>query len=202
MPISSQSNTVRGPFQIIGNSDLSACLGFLVKAVESNPAGTAWADLPSSQSDICIGVIVDADGEGDEQQVQPLTPDQEIRIFAHGTGAAGAVVVLAGTGQFGKVITLPAGAGHYFSPGVAMDDWVDGQLLRIRPLPRLVSVKAAQTQTGLTDSTGGTPSTTLAAITAGASYAQADLVAVKNAISSLAVELADIKTDVANLIGE
>jgi hypothetical protein len=38
----------------------------------------------------------------------------------------------------------------------------------------------------LTDSTGGTVSTTLAAITAGASYAQADLTAIKNAIASLA----------------
>lgn len=41
----------------------------------------------------------------------------------------------------------------------------------------------------LTDSTGGTVSTTLAAITAGASYAQADMVAVKNAIASLAAQI-------------
>jgi hypothetical protein len=40
----------------------------------------------------------------------------------------------------------------------------------------------------ITDSTGGTPSTTLAAITAGASYAQADMVAVKNALASLAAQ--------------
>lgn len=45
----------------------------------------------------------------------------------------------------------------------------------------------------LTDSTGGTPATTLAAITAGAGYAQADMVAVKNAISQLAVSHAAIK---------
>lgn len=38
----------------------------------------------------------------------------------------------------------------------------------------------------LTDSTGGTVSTTLAAIAAGAAYSQADMVAVKNAIASLA----------------
>jgi hypothetical protein len=38
----------------------------------------------------------------------------------------------------------------------------------------------------LTDNTGGTASVTLAAITAGAAYAQADMVAVKNAIASLA----------------
>jgi hypothetical protein len=45
---------------------------------------------------------------------------------------------------------------------------------------------AAAGQAALTDSTGGTASTTLAAITAGAAYAQADLTAIKNAIASLA----------------
>ena len=55
-----------------------------------------------------------------------------------------------------------------------------------------------QTQTTLTDSTGGTASTTLAAITAGSTYAQADATATKDAIASLAAELALIKTDMAN----
>lgn len=41
-------------------------------------------------------------------------------------------------------------------------------------------------EVALTDSTGGTPSTTLAAIAAGAGYTQADMVAVKNALASLA----------------
>jgi len=58
----------------------------------------------------------------------------------------------------------------------------------------------SQTQTSLTDSTGGTPTTTLAAITAGASYAQADMTATKNAIASLAAELALVKTDHANAL--
>lgn len=48
--------------------------------------------------------------------------------------------------------------------------------------------------TPLTDSTGGTPSGTLAAITAGGTYAQADMVAVKNAIASLNAQLAAIIT--------
>jgi hypothetical protein len=55
-----------------------------------------------------------------------------------------------------------------------------------------------QTQTALTDSTGGTASTTLAEIAAGVSYDQADMTAAKNAIASLAAELALIKTDMAN----
>ncbi len=55
----------------------------------------------------------------------------------------------------------------------------------------------SQTQTTLTDSTGGTPSTTLAAITAGTLYAQADMTAAKDAIASLAAELAFVAADVA-----
>lgn len=45
---------------------------------------------------------------------------------------------------------------------------------------------ASANQAAITDSTGGTASGTLAAITAGVSYAQADMTAVKNALASLA----------------
>ena len=41
----------------------------------------------------------------------------------------------------------------------------------------------------LTDSSGGTASNTIAAITAGASYAQADLTAIKNALASLSAKV-------------
>jgi len=62
---------------------------------------------------------------------------------------------------------------------------------------------AAQTQAVLTNSTGGTASTTLAAIVAPASNAAtsltADMTAVKNALASIATELANIRTDVTNI---
>jgi hypothetical protein len=69
----------------------------------------------------------------------------------------------------------------------------------VQPAAAGQAAAAAQTQDSLTDSTGGTASTTLAAITAGAAYAQADLTAIKNAIASLASQLAKIRTDVANI---
>lgn len=46
----------------------------------------------------------------------------------------------------------------------------------------------------LTDNSGGTASGTLAAITAGASYAQADAVAIKNAVASNAAKINAILT--------
>lgn len=44
----------------------------------------------------------------------------------------------------------------------------------------------------ITDNTGGTVSTTLAAIAAGATYAQSDIVAIKDALASIAAILNEI----------
>ena len=57
-----------------------------------------------------------------------------------------------------------------------------------------------QLQGTLTDSSGGTAGTTLAAVTAGATYAQADIVALKNSVSSLAAQLNKAQTDMANVL--
>lgn len=54
---------------------------------------------------------------------------------------------------------------------------------------------AARTAAALTNNTGGTVSTTLAAITAGAAYTQADMLAVKNALASLADQVNKQRTD-------
>lgn len=53
-------------------------------------------------------------------------------------------------------------------------------------------ITAAGTQasaiTAITDNTGGSASSTLAAITAGGAYAQADLTAIKNGLASIAAK--------------
>lgn len=59
-------------------------------------------------------------------------------------------------------------------------------------IPKIAALDA------LTDSTGGTASNTLAAITAGASYAQADITAIKNALASLAAKQAQMQTLLVN----
>jgi hypothetical protein len=46
----------------------------------------------------------------------------------------------------------------------------------------------------ITDSTGGTGAATFAAITAGGAYAQADIVAIKNALAFIAAELNEIRS--------
>jgi hypothetical protein len=73
----------------------------------------------------------------------------------------------------------------------------------VQPAAAGQAAVAAQSQTDVTDSTGGSVSTTLAAITAPAANATtsltADMTAVKNALASIAAQLALIKTDVANV---
>ena len=73
----------------------------------------------------------------------------------------------------------------------------------VQPASANQAAAAAQTQDAVTDSTGGSATTTLAAITAPAANATSsltnDMVAVKNALASIAAQLAKIKTDVANI---
>jgi hypothetical protein len=73
----------------------------------------------------------------------------------------------------------------------------------VQPAAAGQAAAAAQTQDAVTDSTGGSVSTTLAAITAPAADATtsltADMTAVKNALASIAAQLAKIRTDVANI---
>ena len=57
-----------------------------------------------------------------------------------------------------------------------------------------------QTQGTLTDDSGGTAGATLAAVTAGATYAQADIVALKNAVASLAAQVNKGQADVGNIL--
>ena len=73
--------------------------------------------------------------------------------------------------------------------------WVIGGELQFAAGSKITNAGTqASAITALTDSTGGTASGTLAAIAAGASYAQADLVAIKNALASIAAQNAAIIT--------
>lgn len=65
----------------------------------------------------------------------------------------------------------------------------------VNPVTQPTSVN----QVAITDSSGGTPSNTIAAITAGAAYAQADLIALKNAVASLATKFNQLRSDLVTL---
>lgn len=62
-----------------------------------------------------------------------------------------------------------------------------------------VARRANANQGAITDSTGGAASLTFAAIAAGGAYAQADLVAIKNALAQIALSLNEWRTVLLNL---
>lgn len=86
-------------------------------------------------------------------------------------------VVITSDGANVKLNITPAGIGFYTAAPVAQ------------------ATRAEQ----VTNNTGGTPSTTLAAITAGASYSQTDMTNVKNALASIAVQYNKLETIIHNL---
>lgn len=63
----------------------------------------------------------------------------------------------------------------------------------------LTGSSATTSLTAITDSTGGTAANTIAAITAGANYAQADMTAVKNGLASVSAKVNTILTLLRNL---
>jgi hypothetical protein len=197
-----QSNTQIGPISVIANEALTGKEGYLAVLVEDT--NVLEAKLPDTVLELALFVITEGAAAGAYAELMPLEPGKNIRMKLKGTCNPGDVLKLYtpdGTHD-GKVAAIGSTAGIYFSPGVAEEEGVDGQLLLVRPMPRLVSVNsahvadpasaAALTQDSLTDNSGGTPATTIAAI--GATYSQSE---VANAIASLAAQLAKIKVDVA-----
>lgn len=99
---------------------------------------------------------------------------------------------------FSSVAITNVGAPVYMSDGATFSLTASGNSLvghvhrYVSATQAVVAFNASQAPvavTQITDSTGGTASTTVAAITAGASYAQADMVAVKNGLASIIAQL-------------
>lgn len=198
-----QSNTRRGSISVIANEDLTGLEGHLAVLVEDT--NVLEAKLPDTVKDLALFVIEEGVAAGSYATLLPLEPGQNMRLKLEGTCNPGDVLVLHtpdGDADDGKVAAIGSEAGVYFSPGIAEEEGVDGQLVLVRPCPRIVNVSsahiadpasaAALTQDALTDSSGGTPATTIAAISE--TYDQGE---VANAIASIVAQLAKIKTDVA-----
>lgn len=95
------------------------------------------------------------------------------------------------------VITVHAGTAHGLQIGGAASDlfalW--GKTPTTQPTNANQAAMASLTVQTLVDSSGGIASTAMAAITAGASYSQADMQAAQNAIASLAAQVNKIGAD-------
>jgi hypothetical protein len=154
-----QSNIVQGSRKFNSGESLVDKEGYLVTLVDGG--SRAELLLPTSVLLLCLFLVDMGGGEDENTDAQPLVTGDERRIKAKGAGSAGAVLVLADPStpaDKGKVRTVPATEGAYFSPGVAQEDFVDGQLVLTRVLPRMHFVGSAFT--GATPAATATTQTT------------------------------------------
>jgi hypothetical protein len=151
MSIQTQSNTKPGPLSLATAADLTGKEGYLAELTSSG------ANLPNAVADIAVYLIDDAPTTTQATLI-PLSPDRNVRIKAKGTGSKGDILALADPStpaDKGKVRELPTAGGIYFSPGVAEEDFVDGQLVLVRPFPRVIGVSAAEPSVVALTSTNG-----------------------------------------------
>lgn len=136
-----QNNTKIGLLAIAGIASLVGKEGFLVEIV--NNSGQPGLQVPDAVTDLALYIVEKGAAAGEKSDVIPLEPGRNMRAVAKSTGNPGAVLVLADpstAADKGKVRTIPATPGTYFSPGIAEEAFVDGQNVKFRPMPRLVVV--------------------------------------------------------------
>lgn len=143
-----QTDIKKGLFPINAGEALTGLENRLVKLGDAGSVPEAL--LPTSQSSLALYIVERGAAHDSPCEILPLDPNSQMLVRANGTGSAGAVLVLcdptASSGaNAGKVETIPTTEGIYFSPGIAEEDWVDEQLLKFRPMPRLVQVGTAFT---------------------------------------------------------
>jgi hypothetical protein len=167
----SQTNTQPGERTFNSAVALTGLEGRLVKLADGG--SIPEVDLPGAVTDLALFIVTEGGALDEPSEVISLLCEGNRRVRLNGTVSAGVPLVLcdptASSGvNAGKVETLPATAGRYFSPGVAEEDGVDEQLVRFRPMPRIITVAAAFT--------GNTPANTAATNSTpyGFSQAQAD----------------------------
>lgn len=144
----SQTDTQPGVRVLNSAVALTGLEGRLVKLADGG--SIPEVDLPGAVTDLALLIVVEGGGLDEPSEVIPLMGESNRRVRLNGTVAAGVPVVLcdptAASGvNAGKVETLPATQGAYFSPGVAEEDGVDEQLVKIRPFPRIINVGTAFT---------------------------------------------------------
>ncbi|MGB8355777.1 MAG: hypothetical protein WCD79_17900 [Chthoniobacteraceae bacterium] len=187
-----QSDTKRGDIQIIATVNLTGLEGRLAKLV-SNGEGPALAALPTALTDLAFYVIASGDIAGNPVNIETPGTDDEFRVVAKGTGTAGSLVVLADPNassgaDAGKVTALGSTAGQYFSPGIAEEDYIDGQLVKCRFIPRLVRIGTSITLTS------ATVATTTATNSSPYGYSQAQANAIVTELNAVVADVAAIKT--------
>jgi hypothetical protein len=132
----SQSDTREGLVPFLASVNLTDKEGYVVKLVDAT--GVAKVALPTADADPVQFVIEDGDAAGEMVGCIPLSAHRNVRCKASGAIAGGIAVVVENGGKVKTITGL--GSGTYFVVGYAEEDAVDGQLFRVRPMPRIHTV--------------------------------------------------------------
>ena len=141
-----QSDTKAQDIGLTSTSDMTGLENTLVKIV--NAAGVAQFAVPAAVTDLALFLVDSGDVAANLTFAEAPYTGNNARAACSGAINPGDILAL-DAANWGKVITLPAAPGKYFSPGVAEEAATAGGLVKFRPFPRIVSVKTAQTSTAV-----------------------------------------------------
>lgn len=114
--------------------DLSDYEGYLVKLV--NDSGTPKVARPTANTDVCPFVVRNGNTAGELVDLEPLTAWTQVQVKAKGTGSPGDAVILAdiGTAADKGKVRAKTGNDPFVAHGIAEEAWVDGQMVKVRPV--------------------------------------------------------------------
>ena len=124
-----QSNTQAGPRPYLSGEDLTGKEGHLAVMTATG------LQLPSAATDRAIYLILEGGANGEESTAVALDSGRNFRVFADGTGDKGAELSISvASGKAGQVRDFDAQTtGDHRIVAIAEEDFVDGQLVLLRP---------------------------------------------------------------------
>lgn len=139
-----QSNTQPGIIPGIADGNLTDLEGRLLKMTADGYS------LPATVYDLALFLLLEGAVDTGAISVHQVSPETNMRVRANGTGSKGDILVLcdptASAGvNAGKVQAVGTTEGRYFSIGIADEDFVDEQLVLVRPFPRVINIGTAFT---------------------------------------------------------
>lgn len=124
-----QSNTQAGPRPYLAGADLTGMEGRLAVMTSTG------LQLPSASTDRAIYLILEGAASGGEATAVALDSSRNFRVYADGTGDKGVELSISvESGKAGMVRDFDAlESGSQRIVAIAEEDFVDGQLVLLRP---------------------------------------------------------------------
>jgi hypothetical protein len=175
-----------------GTLTLTASATNSVYLTDSGTLTNSTSGFPASTNLVKLATVVTG-----ASSITSITDARD--VFSSFGGTFGFIALAGGTLNDGANLAVGTSTGTQIATAATQKLGFYGATAVVRPSGANEAAIGSLTTVTLTDSTGGTVSTTLAAITAGSSYAQADMVAAKNAIASINAQITNAVADFATV---